>query len=312
MDCVIDLTNVHEGREESDSINVASSSDDFENEAKDIQELEDYELARSLQIAEYTNWNREIDNRTAVKRKQEDVVVEAVDIKLKKQKCEDEGSYLLNKQFITNVLASELELIDPTPNISALFELYNKEFFYDSLKYITVRWSKRMTLCAGICRMKGLNISISLSEPLLSLRQRADTVNTLLHEMIHAYLFVTHNYLDRDDHGAEFKKHMHRINAKAHSHITIYHSFHDEVDSCRKWWWKCDGPCQFKPPFFGIVKRSMNRPPQKADWWFEKHQKECGGTYHLIKSPDKPTESKVVTVESLFKKCGKAHKLTDS
>ncbi|KNB46273.1 zinc finger domain-containing protein [Blastocystis sp. subtype 4] len=175
MDCVIDLTNVHEGREESDSINVrfgvfsdnevASSSDDFENEAKDIQELEDYELARSLQIAEYTNWNREIDNRTAVKRKQEDVVVEAVDIKLKKQKCEDEGSYLLNKQFITNVLASELELIDPTPNISAL-------------------WSKRMTLCAGICRiqnsMKGLNISISLSEPLLSLRQRADTVNTLL------------------------------------------------------------------------------------------------------------------------------------
>ena len=28
--------------------------------------------------------------------------------------------------------------------------------------------------------MKGLNISISLSEPLLSLRQRADTVNTLL------------------------------------------------------------------------------------------------------------------------------------
>lgn len=62
----------------------------------------------------------------------------------------------------------------------------------------------------------------------------------------------------------------------------------------------------------GIVKRSMNRPPQKADWWFEKHQKECGGTYHLIKSPDKPTESKVVTVESLFKKCGKAHKLTDS
>ena len=57
----------------------------------------------------------------------------------------------------------------------------------------------------------------------------------------------------------------------------------------------------------------MNRPPQKADWWFEKHQKECGGTYHLIKSPDKPTESKkIVTVESLFKKCGKAHKLTDS
>lgn len=34
------------------------------------------------------------------------------------------------------------------------------------------------------------------------------------HEMIHAYLFVTHNYFDRDDHGTEFKKHMRRINEK--------------------------------------------------------------------------------------------------
>ena len=31
-----------------------------------------------------------------MKRKKEDVVVEAVDIKLKKQKCEDEKSYVLN------------------------------------------------------------------------------------------------------------------------------------------------------------------------------------------------------------------------
>ena len=156
MDCVIDLTNVHGGKEEPDCIDVrfgvfgdnevASSSDDFENEVKDIQELEDYELARSLQvggkrdvesqIAEYTNWNREIANRTTVKRKKEDDVIEAIDIKLKKQQCEDEKSYVLNvikgkpcqeqKQYITNVLASELELIDPTPNISALFEVFRE------------------------------------------------------------------------------------------------------------------------------------------------------------------------------------------
>ena len=127
--------------------------------------------------------------------------------------------------------------------------------------------------------------------------------------MIHAYLFVTRNYFDHDDHGDEFKKHMNRINRAgfpsvswslaAHANITIYHSFHDEVDSCRKWWWQCDGPCRLKPPYFGIVKRAMNRPPQKADWWFEKHQRECGGVYHLIKSP-KPIEKKV---DSYFKKC---------
>lgn len=30
--------------------------------------------------------------------------------------------------------------------------------------------------------------------------------------MIHAYLFVTNNHLDHDDHGNEFQKHMKRIN----------------------------------------------------------------------------------------------------
>ena len=150
---VIDLTGFQGVLEDTECIDVSfelddyeqvgSSSDDFENEAKRLQELKDYELARSLQvdywrdfksqIAEYTNWNHEITNQTTVKRKKEDVVVEAVDIKLKKQKCEDEKSYVLNvfkveycqeqKRFIQNVLASELELIDPTPNISVLFEV---------------------------------------------------------------------------------------------------------------------------------------------------------------------------------------------
>lgn len=57
--------------------------------------------------------------------------------------------------------------------------------------------------------------SITLSEPLLKLRPRKDLVETLLHEMIHAYLFVTNNNQDRDGHGPEFHKHMYRINAEA-------------------------------------------------------------------------------------------------
>ena len=74
--------------------------------------------------------------------------------------------HYLQKKFVNNVLSRELELIDPTPNIYALFDvglasrfflyaneqLFNKEFFYDSLVNIPVKWSKRMTLCAGICR----------------------------------------------------------------------------------------------------------------------------------------------------------------
>lgn len=74
-----------------------------------------------------------------------------------------------------------------------------------------------MTSCAGICSYQGRGgmCSITLSEPLLKLRPRKDLVETLLHEMIHAYLFVTDNNRDRDGHGPEFHKHMYRINSEA-------------------------------------------------------------------------------------------------
>lgn len=62
--------------------------------------------------------------------------------------------------------------------------MFNREYFYDALKFISVKWSKRMTLCAGICRMKGVHISIGLSQPLLSLRKRSDTINTLLVKIV--------------------------------------------------------------------------------------------------------------------------------
>ena len=40
--------------------------------------------------------------------------------------------------------------------------------------------------------------------------------------MIHAYLFVTHNNKDHDDHGTEFHKHMFRINKQSGSNITVW------------------------------------------------------------------------------------------
>ena len=69
-----------------------------------------------------------------------------------------------------------------------------------------------------------------MSTPLLKLRPRKDMVETLLHEMIHAYLFVTQNNRDRDGHGPEFHKHMYRINNETGTNISVYHNFHDEVN----------------------------------------------------------------------------------
>ncbi len=128
-------------------------------------------------------------------------------------------------------MAPEWEDIDPTPDLHALFRQFDGRFFWGRLQACEVRWSPRMTLCAGVCsyqRRSGY-CSIRLSVPLLKLRPRSDLVETLLHEMIHAYLFVTDGDDDHDGHGPAFHSHMHRINKEAGTKISVYHNFHDEV-----------------------------------------------------------------------------------
>ncbi|XP_046355930.2 DNA-dependent metalloprotease SPRTN-like [Haliotis rufescens] len=180
------------------------------------------------------------------------------------------------------------ELTDPNPDIRALFLQYNDRFFWGRLAGIEVKWSPRMTLCAGLCvyERRGGLCSVRLSLPLLKLRPRKDLVETLLHEMIHAYLFVTNNDKDHDGHGPEFQKHMNRINTETGTNISIYHTFHDEVAEYRQHWWRCDGPCQKRRPYFGFVKRAMNRAPSSRDPWWGDHQRTCGGTYTKVKEPE--------------------------
>jgi hypothetical protein len=152
--------------------------------------------------------------------------------------------------------------------------------------------------CAGICELskdptsgKFTRIRLKLSTPLLQYRPRSDTINTLLHEAIHAYFFITTSWRhsrgdDGTGHGAGFQLLADAINNHGNYEVTIYHTFHDEVESYRTHVWKCDGPCQTQPPYFGHVKRSMNRPPGKGDTWWGKHEIECGGTYTKIQEPE--------------------------
>ncbi|XP_066239245.1 DNA-dependent metalloprotease SPRTN isoform X3 [Saccopteryx leptura] len=137
------------------------------------------------------------------------------------------------------------ELVDPTPDLQALFMQFNDRFFWGQLEAVEVKWSRRMTLCAGICTYEGKGgmCSIRLSEPLLKLRPRKDLVE-------------------------------------------IYHTFHDEVDEYRQHWWRCDGSCQFRKPYYGYVKRATNRAPSAHDHWWAEHQNTCGGTYIKIKEPE--------------------------
>ncbi|KAK8240253.1 SprT-like family-domain-containing protein [Phyllosticta capitalensis] len=197
---------------------------------------------------------------------------------------------------IARLLSNEAE---PHADIHQLFALYDSLYFRDLLlPRVEVSWSPRMTLCAGICELiKDSNghftrIRLKLSEPLLKFRPRSDTVNTLLHESIHAYFFVTSSWRhsrndDPSGHGTGFQMLASAINTHGGYDVTIYHSFHDEVNNYRTHVWKCNGPCRDRPPYFGLVKRSMNRPPGKSDYWWGKHQLQCGGTYTKIAEPEK-------------------------
>lgn len=152
--------------------------------------------------------------------------------------------------------------------------------------------------CAGICELskdpstnKFTRIRLKLSTPLLQYRPRSDTINTLLHEAVHAYFFITTSWRhsrgdDGTGHGVGFQLLADAINNHGNYEVTIYHTFHDEVDSYRTHVWQCDGPCKTRPPFFGQVKRSMNRPPGKGDTWWARHEVECGGMYTKISEPE--------------------------
>lgn len=83
-----------------------------------------------------------------------------------------------------NLVHPEWELIDPTPDIYAMFVRFDEKFFQQRLGSVMVEWSKRMYSCAGICYQRGnrfvKEVIIRLSEPLLKLRPRKDLVETLL------------------------------------------------------------------------------------------------------------------------------------
>ncbi|KAI9866848.1 MAG: hypothetical protein M1813_000790 [Trichoglossum hirsutum] len=189
---------------------------------------------------------------------------------------------------------------NPFVDIQKLFPLYDVLYFCGRLSgNVEVSWSKRLTLCAGICELlrddhgKYKPIRLKLSEALLKYRPREDATRlTEYPGCIHAYLFLATSYRhsrsssDDDGHGPGFVFLATSINTHAKTNITTHHAFDAEVDSYRTHIWQCSGICRQKPPHFGLVKRAMNRPPGKGDAWFARHEVECGGTWEKIAEPE--------------------------
>lgn len=153
-----------------------------------------------------------------------------------------------------------------------------------------------MYQCAGICYSRrnqtGMACTIRLSEPLLKLRPRKDLIETLLHEMIHAWNFIRGVREENGGHGQNFLGKMHEINRAAGTNISVYHSFHDEVEVYKNHWWRCSGVCKERKPYYGFVKRTSNRAPGKNDNWWKHHEQTCGGEFIKVKEPEKKRKGK--------------------
>uniref|UniRef100_A0A3P9PUF4 DNA-dependent metalloprotease SPRTN n=1 Tax=Poecilia reticulata TaxID=8081 RepID=A0A3P9PUF4_POERE len=177
-----------------------------------------------------------------------------------------------------SIVDKSWEMLDPNPDLRSMFLEFNDMFFWGKLNGVEVKWSPRMTLCAGVCSYEGRGglCSIRLSEPLLKLRPRKDLVEVRLYCKIK--ILQTH---EQDQQGQRDQNHCRRI-----SFSTELHHFHDEVDVYRQHWWRCNGPCQNRKPYFGYVKRAMNRAPSSLDPWWEDHRRSCGGTYTKVKEPE--------------------------
>lgn len=110
--------------------------------------------------------------------------------------------------------------------------------------------------------------------------------------MIHAYLFILNIRESNGGHGPNFKKMMEGINRVAGTNITVYHTFHDEVELYKTHVWRCNGICQHRKPFYGWIKRTSNRAPSPNDFWWGRHQESCGGTFQKISEPEPKRKAK--------------------
>ncbi|OTF81311.1 sprT-like protein domain-containing protein [Euroglyphus maynei] len=169
---------------------------------------------------------------------------------VRRQKSENKHANNDKPMIIENLslMDPRLETLDPTPDIQRLYREFDSKFFENKLsnqKNFNIIWCNRLTTSAGIFTAgymgrgneRRWRQEIRLSSKLLSLRPRSDLINTLLHEMIHAYIYFA-NIRDTDSHGQYFQEFMWKINQIAHTNITVYHNFHDEVKYAQNGGWK--------------------------------------------------------------------------
>ncbi|KAL6655609.1 hypothetical protein ACP70R_006435 [Stipagrostis hirtigluma subsp. patula] len=195
----------------------------------------------------------------------------------------------------------DADLDDPNPDVQELFRHYDGLYFRGALAAagFVVHWgSPLQSRSFGSCTFSKPCNTITLSEPVLRYRSTADRKKALLHEMIHAIIYIKHQRKDRTQHGPIFRAWMDAINScsveddqrpKNGYNITTRHDFDpEEPHNIKGILWKC------KSCGDTFVRATNQGPPSDAccienvdddetcgnllcRW--HNHMEGCGGTY---------------------------------
>ena len=111
------------------------------------------------------------------------------------------------------------------PNLKVLFGEFNKTYFDNEIPEIPVVWNNKLRVTAGLCHIKwecrkkkvGRPTKISLANKLFAENDWniEQVKNTLLHEMVHAYL--VHKY-NNSSHDRNFQNMMSKITGQNKNH----------------------------------------------------------------------------------------------
>lgn len=120
------------------------------------------------------------------------------------------------------------ETIEEYCDIQQLFLSYNILYFEGILENVSIGWGENMRESVGACICDKNDCKIILNDEILQFRTNSDIASIIIHEMIHAYLFLT-GIRERDDHGPKFMALAKKIGAEEGIEIRIYHTFYDEI-----------------------------------------------------------------------------------
>ncbi|OEL33355.1 hypothetical protein BAE44_0005623 [Dichanthelium oligosanthes] len=196
---------------------------------------------------------------------------------------------------------AEADLADPNPDVRDLFLHYDRLYFQGALAEagFAVKWGYLLSSSSfGSCTFSKPPNTITLSEPVLRYLSCADRKNALLHEMIHAIIYIKHHRKNSSQHGPLFRAWMDAINScsiQDHQrpdggyNITTRHDFSpEEPRNFKGILWECES-CGDT-----LLRATNQGPPSNAccienvdigascgnmlcHW--HNHKNDCSGTY---------------------------------